>query len=85
MMLVLEDSALISLAQNAALVSEFPFLAQARQAGCRCSKPRADLNAVKAQVAALPEAGRQRFKQLAGHAEIKVIYREGSETRSQVF
>lgn len=93
-LVVVEDSLILSMAQNQQFVSEFPFLqglaaaATRRAGGCgRCgaaNKERGQvLNAAKAAVAAMSGEKKKRMLKLLNAEKMRVIYTEGGTTQAR--
>lgn len=91
-MVVIEDSLLVSMAQNQSFLTEFPFLggltkSAAKKGGCgSCGSANREkgqvLNAAKATIAGLGPEKKRRLLQLLNTEKARVIYNDGSGTKS---
>jgi hypothetical protein len=97
---VLEESALSSMARNQAFVEEFPFLSQlatpgqpAKNPGCggcrgrtKVTRERLELvSQVKQTIAGMGEERKRRLKQLLHTQRVRISYRSGNRIVDQVF
>lgn len=93
-LVVIEDSMVLSMAQNQQYLGEFPFLQGLAQAavrrgrGCgRCgsaNKERAQvLNAAKAAIAGMSPEKKKRMMKLLNTEKMRVIFMSGGKTVSQ--
>jgi hypothetical protein len=90
-----EEGTITSMANNPAVVKEFPFLAsvrklKARRPGCgRCGAARtgtaAVYGAVKSTIAGLDGSKKRRLKELLGADKVRVRYTSGSRTLELTF
>lgn len=88
-MVTIDNNVLIGLSANTSLVTEFPFLMQARHVKSGCCGNSTSLpgntNVVKMQIANLPANSKERFKLLTGWNRIRVVYESGASTQTVIF
>lgn len=94
---MLEDSRLVQLAGNAALVAEFSMLGGVRRAAealkgcarCQTAAKRAALvealNAAKAAIAGMPADRKRRLASALSARRVRVVYRDGPKTIELTF
>lgn len=90
-MVVIEDSMILSMAQNQSFLAEFPFLqgltaaAKKRKGGCgSCGTANRErgqvLNAAKAAIAGMSSEKKKRLLKLLNTEKVRVIYNDGART-----
>lgn len=89
-MITIDNAVITGLTANNALVREFPFLASARskiiKSGCCGGGTVAvDFNAIKIALATMPGSAQERFKQLTGWNQVRIIYSTGTGTFTKIF
>lgn len=95
-LVVLEDSTVVSMALNAAIVKELPFLAgiaaQARTAGgkkscggCRANANRTTYDSAKTAIAGLDSTKKRKLKELMNAERLRVTYRLGNKVQVLTF
>jgi hypothetical protein len=93
-LVVIEDSMVLSMAQNQNFLSEFPFLAgltaaaKKKKAGCSaCGSANRErgqvLNAAKAAIAGMSPEKKKRMLKLLNAEKMRVIYSDGAKTLSR--
>ena len=91
---VIEDGLLTNLANNAAVLKEFPFLAaaargQTRRSGCgscnRNAKAAASMGSIKQQIASMDDTRKRRLKEILNTEKIRVSYRKGTHVAQHTF
>lgn len=93
---VLEDSVLLSIAQNKTIVGEFPFLqtllrASKKKQGCgSCSGtakpgPSEDFMNVKRMIADMGDDRKRRLRELLGTRQVKIYFERGGKIQKMTF
>lgn len=86
-LLVLEDDKIRSLMQNTLLLEAFPFLKNAAQqianskpkcGKCGRAAENVHIRSVKVAIAGMSKEAQQKFKDVTGASQIKVVYRAGN-------
>ena len=94
-LVVIEDSLLIALANNAAARKEFPFLAavlsaQPKKAGCgvcgrRSGQASNAVSAVKQRLASLDDVKKRKLTEILNATQVRITYKNGANIRQLTF